>query len=601
MKHIFSLLLILLCVCSGGIAQTTQLDSLLTAAASQSGSELAATCGLISKAYLRHDADSALYYAKKQYTTAEEAGDRRMMMFGEIHQGFAQKYLGDLEKSLAHHVQAVSLAQELGEKKSEAQFISGIATIFYRMRDYEQSEFYFLKAFELKRELGDSVSVGFSLINYGNLLDLTDREEEALQAYQDALLIFQEVNDSVRMNICLTNIGGQYLNLKRFEEAKKYSLEALQVSYHLNDQFNAEVCLENLGLIAEHQEQFETAESYYHEALEIARKVNIPEAIERNQHNRARALGEVGKYEQAFQLEREAYFFRDSMFQLERAENLARYQAEFDLTQKDLDISRLEEAKAVEELENTRLWAGIGGLLLMILVGTLSFFIYQYRRERLQESRLRELEKKQFGAVIKGEENERRRIAGDLHDSLGQLLSAIKLQLSSLDPAELGKGQDKLGNALGMLDESVKEVRQISHNLAPPALLRGDLRLAVSDLGRMISQTSDLKVSTELPEAPLSIDRDKEMHLFRIIQELVNNSLKHSGASALKIGLSESKGNIEAFVEDNGKGFDPDLAFERKGGLGWHSIHGRLQLLNGTFSLKSDPTKGTRVMFGFPT
>ena len=342
------------------------------------------------------------------------------------------------------------------------------------------------------------------------------------------------------------------------------------------------------------------AADYFQQARTKAEGIPLPVELVSFTHDQARLLGKAGKYQEALALEQEAYFLQDSMFTVEKAEAIAELQTQFEVAEKDLKIARLNEKDALNQLENTRLWAGLGIAGTVILLLGLAFVLYRQGQKQRLEAERQKAERAQFRAVLDAEEQERSRIAGDLHDSLGQLLSTTKLQLSSLGQPLSEGDQPRLSSAIDLLDESVTEVRQISHNLVPPALIRGDLLKAFRDLARLASNTDQLSFDLKLDASELFLPKDLEIHIYRIIQELINNSIKHSGCSELGLHLRQLANQLEITVWDNGGGFDLAAVQKGAGGLGWHSIQGRLRLLDGSFEMNSDLERGTKVRLHIP-
>jgi len=302
-------------------------------------------------------------------------------------------------------------------------------------------------------------------------------------------------------------------------------------------------------------------------------------------------LGKIGQYEKGFQLTRKAYFLKDSLFLVSKAEEIAELQAKFETAEKDLEISK-------KNLENTRLWNVLAALGISLLILSIGFLLYRQRQRRKLEAERQQAEKAQFRAVLAAEEQERRRIAGELHDGIGQLLSTTKLQLSNISHIPESSQTDFL-SALHLLDDSVVEVRQISHKLAPPALLRGGLLKALRDLARMVQKTDKTSFVTNFSQLS-HISTEQEIHLYRIIQELVNNSLKYAACSQIKLTITEIADELHIYFEDNGKGFDVDHMLGQGSGLGWQSILGRLKLLEGEAQLESNVNAGTHVTIVLP-
>ena len=204
-------------------------------------------------------------------------------------------------------------------------------------------------------------------------------------------------------------------------------------------------------------------------------------------------------------------------------------------------------------------------------------------------------------AVINAEENERKRIAAELHDGVGQMMSAAKMNLSAIENEIIFKDEAQrvyFDKVIGMVDESCKEVRSVSHQMMPNALLKSGLSSAVKEfLDKIDNRIIKINLYTEGLQQRL--DSNTETVLYRVIQECVNNVIKHSGANNLDISLIKDADGVSATVEDNGKGFDSNdkQKFE---GIGLKNIRSRVAFLKGTVDFDSSPGKGTLVAIHVP-
>jgi len=203
--------------------------------------------------------------------------------------------------------------------------------------------------------------------------------------------------------------------------------------------------------------------------------------------------------------------------------------------------------------------------------------------------------------VLNAEENERKRISGELHDGLGQLFSAVKMNLSALTGSLDFKdkhGEEMFNKTMSLVDESCKEVRLISHQMAPNVLLKSGLTAAVRDFISKIDARK-LKINLETFGLQNRLDQNIETVLYRVIQETVNNVIKHSGANTLDIQLTKDEEGINAMIEDNGKGFDTS-SLEKFEGIGLKNIKSRVGYLKGTVDFSSTLGSGTLVAIHIP-
>lgn len=230
-----------------------------------------------------------------------------------------------------------------------------------------------------------------------------------------------------------------------------------------------------------------------------------------------------------------------------------------------------------------------------LLAAVLLFFIIsiiRYHRHYVN------LQKQRMHAEIMMQENERKRIATDLHDSLGPLLSSVKLQINSLDSAD-STDQQIIYKAGRHLDEIIANLREISHNLLPNTLQRKGLSEAIREFSNNNTKRNGTKIDFYQFQQ-ISIEPEKEIHVFRMMQEIIHNTLKHAQAKNLQIGLGKENNEIIILSKDDGVGFDAEKMRKSSTGLGLKSIESRIEILNGTFILKSSPGGGTSYFIKIP-
>lgn len=234
----------------------------------------------------------------------------------------------------------------------------------------------------------------------------------------------------------------------------------------------------------------------------------------------------------------------------------------------------------------------IAAVLLGIII--LAFFLSIIRQQRRNLA----LQKMAMMAEINAMEKERARIANDLHDDLSPVLSVIKFQIISLRVTEQ-KDQHQVQHATAHLDNMIHRLREISNNLMPNTLLRKGLVLSLQELLGSISDTTPLKTKLlhhQVPELPT----EKSIHVFRLIQEIVHNCIKHAGASELELYLEGKEQYLMVRCSDNGVGFDYDQMLQQSAGFGLRSLKSRIELMKGTIQVVSAKNKGTAYFFQIP-
>jgi len=246
--------------------------------------------------------------------------------------------------------------------------------------------------------------------------------------------------------------------------------------------------------------------------------------------------------------------------------------------------------------------AGIFGMLLLSISLVVFFIVYQRRilgQERLRQREVQVHQKELLTAAVEVQEAERSRIASDLHDDIGSLLSATRLYLRQLKPtttkAKTGEIRDQ---ALAILDEMIQNTRRITHDLSPPALEKFGFQAAAEDLCERINGSGGMRVIfSSTSEERLHPKR--EIALYRVLQELLNNTIKHARADTVGVEVGQGPEQFKFIYQDNGRGFDPEKT--KLNGLGLRNMESRVTLMGGSMSFESSPGKGLRVEVAVPS
>lgn len=246
------------------------------------------------------------------------------------------------------------------------------------------------------------------------------------------------------------------------------------------------------------------------------------------------------------------------------------------------------------DAKETSLYTAI--LIVSLLVGTIIiFFIISIIR---QQRRNLALYRRSVLAEITAMEKERARISADLHDELGPMLSAIKLKIGSFeltdedDKKEAEKTNDHI-------DALMKRMREISYDLIPNTLIRKGLVIALKQFTDFINEGGGMKINFEAPDT-INPDQQKAIHIYRIAQEVINNTIRHSGAKLLNINLKQENGTLFLSTTDDGVGFDHHAASKGEGGIGLRNILNRTEIIGGQIFIESEKNKGTKYTFEIP-
>jgi signal transduction histidine kinase len=208
------------------------------------------------------------------------------------------------------------------------------------------------------------------------------------------------------------------------------------------------------------------------------------------------------------------------------------------------------------------------------------------------------LQKQKLQAEIDTLENERKRIASDLHDELGPLLSAVKLHINCVDIQD-GEDSELIRKANSHIDSILTRIREIANDLMPQALLRKGVITAIQEFIYNIQLVNPIKIRF-LCQEDISIDADIAVHLYRIIMEIIQNTIKHAHANELKIEFRKQNNKLILLIQDDGQGFQYQEMDEDNAGLGLKNILSRVQIIKGDVAIDTTPGKGTRYSIEIP-
>jgi len=292
---------------------------------------------------------------------------------------------------------------------------------------------------------------------------------------------------------------------------------------------------------------------------------------------------------------------KDSIFNAQKTRQIEEISTIYETNKREQQI---QEQKDTIQKRNRLLWISLGLFALALLITYLLYNRYRWKQQVLLQAEIMKQQEMAARSVLEAEEKERSRIAKDLHDGVGQMMSAARMNLSSFSNSmQLGNEEQhtSLSNIIKLVDDSCREVRAVSHSMMPSALIHKGLTEALEELVQRIDPAV-LKVQLHHEGFAERFDEQTEMILYRVIQECINNTLKHAAAGSADISLIYDTDGISVTIEDDGKGFDSHhLNNGGEEGIGLQNIRSRIQFLKGTVDFNSAPGKGTLVAIHIPS
>ncbi len=642
MKRLIYIILFLLV--TKVVGQSPTLDSLINnlAFAREDTNKIKSLLDIEEKYFLQ-DLDSALYYNNQCEKLILKLDARQYKH--QCYHDFVKIYHAkkDFANSLAYCLKAIKVAQQNENRFQEASSYRAVFNLYHNLNMNDSAVKYAVYSLELTTEIGDTANIA---TNYGNLcwlyMDL-EQYDKALEFGKKGIESGEQYIDTIGLLISTNNLALCYQRMnenkkaielfkkqleigKRVNRARsiRYALINLGVAYYfigdakgleesvrqLNEFNNANPTFDNQIICLQYinnaynsifHENFTLAEEQLFAGMKIAEMDSLVDPL----LTIYIALSKVKFAQHDFVSGNQYEEKWETLNQAQNSRQLSEYAVElekkYETEKKSVKIA-LQTSQLKHKTIMNYLLAGTGiGLLIITALGYRTF----RQKQKLQERKIINLEREKqltaTEAVLKGEELERTRLAKDLHDGLGGMLSGIKFSFTAMKKNLIMTSENQLAfeRSIDMLDSCTKEMRRVAHNMMPESLIKYGLSTAIQDYCNDINESKSLQI-TYLPIGieNVLLEQTTAITIYRVVQELINNILKHSGAKTAIVQISNLDGHFTVTVEDDGRGFDTSILKDTEG-MGWTNIRRRIELLKANLDVNSQKGHGTSVQIDF--
>ena len=485
----------------------------------------------------------------------------------------------------------------LDKKKSDLYF--NISAAFNTLKNLPRADEYIDKAIVIAKSYKSAVTVASYMQQKADNFYENGNTEKALRIRLEYLYELEKgVFSKTPLQSAYQNIAQEYFELGKIDSSKIFAQKSLQTAEELGITNGIANANWQLGRIATREKQFSVAEKYLEKCSNYFLETGGPTGKMSYFDAMRQLMFAEGRYKEAYSYFENFKALNDTILNSERARQFAEREAKYQSEKKDSQIKLQQSAIEQKNILNYLLLASA---IVLILIIALEFRNYK-QKQRLQQQRINELEmEKQLAAteaVLKGEEQERTRLAKDLHDGLGGMLSGIKYSLNTMKGAMImtPDNAQAFERSIDMLDSSIKEMRRVAHNMMPESLVKFGLDTALKDFINDVNLNGALKVTYQsIGLTNVEVGQTTAITIYRIVQELLNNTMKHAAARHAIVQVSKTDHVISVTVEDDGKGFDIS-ALKQSKGIGWSNIQSRVDFLKGKLDVNSQSGKGTSVL-----
>jgi two-component system, NarL family, sensor kinase len=560
----------------------------------------------------------AWFYEQKKYKNTRECLFRELDI--EIRNGFINEELhstrmglnniffltGDFSAAMKISTEGLIKAERIHDYERMAHYNNVLGCVMMKLKNFENAGKYFSEELRLGKLINSQNLMAHAYMNLADLSIAENKNKEAISNINNALSIYKNRRESEfntiepefnKITYAHNKLSEIYKAMDQTDSSLKYIL--LTIDYIENndgnnayDKANYYV---NAGDIYNRLQKPDSALIYLRKGLKIADSIEHREYLRNAYEQLSISYALEKRFDSAYAYQQKFSKLKDSI----QNEN-----SERDILQKEADL-KVEREKRIQEseLSRQRLWRNIiiGSLVFAILITIMLYNRRRIKQKMFYQQQLNKQQAEMMNTVIATQDKERKRIAEDLHDSLGSILSAAKLKLSTLEEniSSNGNGQTKnFDDTMNLIDEAVNEMRNISHNLLPASLLRLGLVAGLQNLFDKISAKSGLQINFNTHGFKERLDESTEVSIYRIILEAVNNVIKHAKAKNVTVQLMQYDNYINILVEDDGVGFFKDD--QQVQGIGLNNIFSRVDHMKGKIDIDTKPKAGTVINIDIP-
>ncbi|MBO9611277.1 MAG: hypothetical protein J7619_01210 [Dyadobacter sp.] len=528
--------------------------------------------------------DSAIMYLSKTNRVDMEA-------YSHLNIGAIAERLGKIDEKVSRISKAIHLLQNTKYQNILANAYNAMGVLFFNLDEYNKGLTYFQKGAKTAVQAKDTSTLVEALYGMTNCLSSQRKFPEALTNANEAVRLATLRGSDYTLCVAHNSMAELYRKWGKAGLCIEHARLVLQYATANNDvQYQL---IGTMGLADGNRlaQNFRESIRYYNQALQLGKEKAVVIQLDDIYKGLSEAHEHLHDNGPALDYYKKYIVYRDSVSNEKIRKNAAELEVKYQTAEKEkvLSQNKLQLAQKDLQLQKSRsyIYYALGAFVLVSLVAILLYLQSRYKKQshaRELQSIQQQKELQLLQALMQGEEKERSRIAKDLHDGVAGMLAAVKMHLSSTGSADGLLKEDGYRQGMNLLDEATDEIRKTSHNLMPEVLLRHGLDVALSRYCERVSSNKALKIQYD---SWGEIDRfadSFELSVYRIVQELLNNIIKHSKASHGMVQLTQQDDLLSISIEDNGVGLA--TGGNDQGGMGLHSLQSRIKAMNGKIDIK---------------
>lgn len=494
---------------------------------------------------------------------------------------------GNFPQAMKHFIRSLKLAEKIGDKHSIGAENNNISAVYFEIGKKEPAIQHAQKAIKIFSQLKDKIALANAYNSLANAYYSAYEDSLAFVYFQKTIPLRKAAGDSIGLVAAYKNLGMAYYDLDSTAKAIQNLKLSLLYSQKLKDTLESFATVTAITQFYTYNKQLDSAEVYFKEYLPLVNRISSYHRLKYFYYSLAAFQEDKGDYKGAVASLKLFQQYSDSVINIESNAQIQELQTRYDTEKKEIRIKN--QQRSLEEERRTRY---ILFALFAVIVLVMLFFIFWLRgRQKLKiKDVIHEQQEMVLRKIIEAQELERSRIAKELHDGIVQDLTVLKMN------ARLGEG-GLAYSFTGDLDKIIKELRELSYQMMPVALQQLGLEKALEELFFKSFTSNNIAYEFSCFDLDERLPEKIEVSLYRICQELINNTLKHAGATFVSVVLNKKQDYLSLVFEDNGKGFEIEKI---KRGIGLDSLSSRIEYIKGKIEFDSDENAGTRAFIRIP-
>lgn len=552
--------------------------------------------------YINSEFLKSISYHQNALIIRKKINDEKGLMKSYNNIGSSYKEIGDFKKETEYYMLALKISEKLKDTLTWAAILNNLSDVFTRQEQYDKAEEYNNKVLLVRESINDKKGIASTLINLATIYNKEKKYEKAEACYKRIETILNESNDNFISAKYHANYAALLKDLNQLDKAVYHINKSIEINNKIGNSNSNLVNYINLSAIYEARQEPKKANESYKHALDLSKEIGNLLWQRQAYLGLSTTFEQLKKYDLAYANRIEYEILKDSLGNINFKTNLNEINEKYQTEKRENEIIKLKRQRQTDELNLTRqtlLVQKRNHIITFIFVILFAAIIISY----LLFNRYKIIQKqKQENAIIEMEQNERGRIAKDIHDELGSGLSKIALI------AEFSKqhfnGNKQLNDNISSISKTSKELmdnmRDLVWALNPENTTLDNLVARIYEYSGEYMEDIPIKTEFHFPEdvPSFKISKEAQRAIFLTFKEALNNSVKHSEASMLKIVLRINHQQIDFTISDNGKGFD--FMHIKKTGNGLHNMKQRIESIGGIYNIQSEIDLGTTIKLSIP-